>query len=335
MFVNIFKYRYTAIIISNWGLLQYLLVASDEQIKRTNFIFLRDYLSNDNIGKILPNVIPLIDFNYRANIKNRIIIFFRFWWVRFTRIYANDWSHISSWLIGKSSYVCLEDSPSIYSNVLKLKGYEPFEKPKFKYGIPTFLKWGFIYGKKYGYNDQCTLRYVTDPNDLSSYILQNRNIEFFNIKECYKLSSIYKRNLILSSFKIDNDLVKQINASEQTIILTQAFIEDCGLSEKEMYDIYSPYVNKYLGDGLIIKPHPRDSFNYEKYFPNAVTLRTKAPMQLIDAIGLKVKRAITVCSTSISPYLNGTAEIIWIGTDINPKIKNFFGDIQLENYKSL
>ena len=316
MFVNIFKYRYTAIIISNWGLLQYLLVASDEQIKKTNFIFLRDYLSNENIGNILPNV-------------------FKFWWVRFTHIYANDWSHVSSWLIGRNSYICLEDSPSIYSNVLKLKGYEPFEKPKFKYGIPTFLKWGFIYGKKYGYNDQCTLRYVTDPNDLSSYILQNRNIEFFNIKDCYKQSSNFKRDLILSSFQIDNDLVKQISASEQTIILTQAFIEDCGLSEKEMFDIYSPYINKYLGEGLIIKPHPRDTFNYGKYFPTAVTLRTKAPMQLIDAIGLRVKRAITVCSTSISPYLNGTTEIIWIGTDINPKIRDFFGDIRLENYKSL
>ena len=108
------------------------------------------------------------------------------------------------------------------------------------------------------------------------------------------------------------------------ILLSQPMMEDCGLSEREMADVYADSIAEYEHDGIVVKPHPRDGFPFEKYFPNVKVVKTSVPMQLLCEIGAAFQTAITICSSSISSFPMAT-EIVWIGAAKNKKMLRLYG----------
>jgi len=68
-------------------------------------------------------------------------------------------------------------------------------------------------------------------------------------------------------------------------------------------------------------------FRYKKHFPQVMILDCKAPMQLLSAMGMNFKRAITVCSSAVSSMSDDT-EIIWIGAKVNDKVLSVYGDLK-------
>ena len=108
------------------------------------------------------------------------------------------------------------------------------------------------------------------------------------------------------------------------LILSQPFVEDCGLSFEEMIELYKPYVEKYKH--VVIKVHPRDKFDYESYFPNVEIMTNQAPMQLLNAMGVVYPNALTVCSTALSAMPSETNRI-YLGTKVNAKIYKIYGDL--------
>ena len=67
--------------------------------------------------------------------------------------------------------------------------------------------------------------------------------------------------------------------------------------------------------------------DYKKYFPGITTLQTKAPQQLLSAMGIKFNIAITVCSSAVSS-MDKDCKIVWIGAEIDDRIVKAYGHVK-------
>ena len=97
------------------------------------------------------------------------------------------------------------------------------------------------------------------------------------------------------------------------------------MSSEEVVAVYRSSIETYRGTGIVIKPHPRDKFDYESVFPDCKVLKTRIPMQLLCAFGVRFERVITPFSTAVSEFPEDT-EIVWLGSAGNKKIEAICGN---------
>lgn len=241
----------------------------------------------------------------------------------FANLYVQDHLYIASQFIGSYKYVNLPDGPKCYSTWEK-SPYQPqkYTPTNLKQKIKNFLSHGKMYDLKYGCNDQCICRWIMSPEDQKSIYIQNKEFLQLDASKLWKEADNEKREFIRNVFGISDELMGQCSFID-TLILSQPLREDCDLSDDEMYEVYAQYINNQ--PNVAIKTHPRDKFEWSKFFPNAYVINTYAPMQLLNYIGLIPKKAITVSSSSISAMPSNTKKI-FIGTRINNKILRIYGD---------
>ena len=110
-----------------------------------------------------------------------------------------------------------------------------------------------------------------------------------------------------------------------TLLLTQPLMIDCECTPEDMLEIYGLVVKDYVASGLCIKPHPRDEFPYEECFAGVKVMRTKIPLQILVYMGYSPLRAITINSSAVSEFEKTKTQIIYLGTDIHPKIHEKWG----------
>ena len=98
------------------------------------------------------------------------------------------------------------------------------------------------------------------------------------------------------------------------IILTQPLFEDNHLpTKKSQILLYRNIIDNYAsGEKVIIKTHPREKINYSIYFPNCEVINYPFPIEIIDFLPFKIKKVITVSSTSIN-LLNKVEKKIYLG----------------------
>lgn len=97
------------------------------------------------------------------------------------------------------------------------------------------------------------------------------------------------------------DIRSRFSSGECTLLLTQPLGFDAITSYEIHKKFYKDIVSKYLDGQLIIKPHPRDDVDYKELFDDVVVLEDKhLPVETIGFFeDIKIKRAVTWCSTSI------------------------------------
>ena len=76
---------------------------------------------------------------------------------------------------------------------------------------------------------------------------------------------------------------------------------------------------------MIIKTHPRDTFNYQKYFPQIAVFNKPVNIQLLSLFDISIEKAITIYSSSVYE-LPENVKLDWFGPDIHPNIKKYTGD---------
>lgn len=316
---------------TTYGLSLFLLITSIEDIKKTKF-YIGDSVSN-SIRDRIPHAVKIENNEFISKNKSfKYLLLLRLKWLFnrldtiFAQIFAQDHHWFSPQLIGFRKYTLIEDAPFVYSIYNRLPFFKDGILKRFNNNLLNNFIIGPICNGSLGRNKYCKNRIVTETSDINSCLLKNKNYTLINYNEYWKNSSTKKKELIKLIFDINTNTIDVLKTSN-IIIFTQPYIFDCGLSEQEMINIYGPYIKKYANDGVLIKPHPRDTLNYHKYFPQTKVLNTKAPMQLLNAIGLKCKIAITVSSSAISS-LPTTTKIIWIGNKVNPKIQKVYGNIK-------
>lgn len=316
---------YICIVDTTYTLSLYLLYQPDDAIQKTAYFVGRAI--PESVSSFLSFVVRIDNSKVKWNyLLHRLEALFR-WRFRNGRImYAQDHLVYSSHLIGSNRYILLEDAPHIYKNYKDIKFMRPlFPRNKIAWLWELLLN-GPVGKRKLGTNPQCIDRLVTSEEDINSDLLVGKKYTLVNLHDLWETSSASKQNLIRRMFEISDQILILPNKCS-TIIFSQPLMEDCKLSEDEMLEIYAPYIEKYSNSGIAIKPHPRDKFQYRNFFPNIEMLECKAPMQLLSAMGISFKTAITVCSSAVSSMPENT-EIIWIGTRINKKIYSVYGDLK-------
>lgn len=320
--------KYSCVVDTTYALSLYLLYQSDEVIKKT--IFFVGNAIPQSISALLPYVVRIDNSieNYTrwGILKHRLEALIKWRCRNKTIMYAQDHLAYSAHIIGRNKYILLEDAPNIYTMYRTIKFMKPVPPNSISHRIKDFILWGTIGKRRLGTNSQCINRLVTSPSDTESELLKNKDFILVNLKELWNKSNEAKKRYIMDLFGISSYMFESVKKSN-VILFSQPLLTDCGLSEDEMYNIYSPYIEKYVKDGVVVKPHPRDKFDYKKRFPDIFVLDCIAPMQLLCAMGMDFKVAITVCSSAISS-LSKETEIVWIGSSIHSKIQKVYGDMK-------
>lgn len=157
-------------------------------------------------------------------------------------------------------------------------------------------------------------------------LIQERAI-FINLKEIWYKKSEDEKNNILSFFNFDANNLKKLS-SKKYILFTQPLSEDGILTEDEKIEIYRAIVEKYYIDDLVIKPHPREKTDYETVFKNVYVFKDNVPSEILDIVGVKFERVITLFSTAAFQYDKDIVD--FYGTEVHPKLYKKFGKVSFD-----
>lgn len=91
------------------------------------------------------------------------------------------------------------------------------------------------------------------------------------------------------------------------------------LSDQEYVELLEKIFSHYDRTQLLIKTHPRDHFDYRKYFPQVALFDKPVNVELLSVLNFSFKKAVTISSAAVFS-LPESIELDWFGTGIHPKI---------------
>jgi hypothetical protein len=303
---------------------------SDKDFEKTFFLFGAGIPENVKSNFKNSYQIPYYDKRKGLLKKKFFRILFYYRYIKFyiiphwkkLELYVNDHLEPCPIIIGKKNYTLLEDGP--HSNVAFEGGFLD-KRDQDTRKMRLFKIRQFIYGPTFGYsfgrNKQCTdllLGYMDDTE-----FIKSKKCHLIDFKKEWDSCSEEKKQFILSMFDLtDEDL--NFLKRYPIVLFTQPFYKRF-TSKEEHARIYKAIAQKYPKDKLIIKPHPRDDFDYEQILPGYAVFRKKVSSQMLEILNVKWDRAITVCSSSVFEF-NYPIEKDWYGVDCSPMLKRKLGE---------
>lgn len=220
----------------------------------------------------------------------------------------NDATYLGYYLrANKIYYNLLEDAKDSYKvldNYIKIDYFKSFKHIILGFAYETLFYHGKSkYSKIVEVNDAKGIKIPQDKIKVS-----NKREMFDRLKEEQKLE-IY--NLFINNKEIP---MKNENA---ILILTQPLFNDLMVKTIEMQRIvYQEIIENYCkGFEIVIKPHPRDTFNYEEYFIGVRVMNKNIPTEILNFNpNIRFKKAITVSSSSVDS-IDFVEEKIYLGFD--------------------
>lgn len=316
------EYKYVCVVHTVYALLQYLLLICEKEYEKTLFFVGMDAISI-SVSDNLTNVVLFNDRNFKSRKNTLWARFYRsIYWLKNinnAKFYCQDHLYFPSILIGFRSYALLEDGAQIYSRY-KTGPLAYVEKKK---DIIDIVVRASIYGRTLGRNAQCERILYTFQDDAQSDILIAHRNERIDLNQLWNNATNQKQIKINRIFNIQEGLLSKLKKND-ILILTDSLVTKEIITEQEQIDIYRPYIEQSNGN-VIIKKHPIDIVDYNKYFSNVTTCEGFVPMQLLTLNQCHFKKVITMFSTAVSLLDSGT-EIVWLGNAGNKKIKEQYGD---------
>ncbi|MCF0193571.1 MAG: hypothetical protein HUK00_00110 [Bacteroidaceae bacterium] len=313
---------------SAYSLLIYFLISSVEEIKSTF------YFMSDGVPKEIRDKMPGLSHYFEKRkfmTSNKYAVLFRLFWLRATAtlrwpflrtadLYGKDHAFFSSGLVGDRQLIVIEDGTI---------NYNPPKNTLKKRWITSLLFGPMRYSNRFGDSPNCKELILTGlaeteyTNKLSPTIV--------SLKKLWDESSLEKKNLILSIYNITKEDIEMLS-SRPNILFTQPLYEDNMMSEEEKIEIYRKLIADIGEENVVIKSHPREKTDYNCYFHQAYWFNKKVPFQLLNLLGIKFKKSLTVCSTAALGF-DYPIEIIFLGSEINPNIVKGYGVVRLSDYK--
>lgn len=223
--------------------------------------------------------------------------------------YMNIYLYNDDWLIGriinmrKIKYHLLEDGTN------NLRDNIDFIEYKVQGRMTLFIKRNILHFYKPGKSKNII---DIEVNDINGVDISDKKIIQNNKEKMFKELSLEEKKKITDIFCVDIELNK---FSGYTLILTQPFDEDgvLNITEKEKINIYKTIIDLYCkNEKVVIKPHPREETNYNKYIKCDV-IKKEFPIEILNFDErLKFKKVITISSTAIE-LVNYADEKIKLG----------------------
>lgn len=309
------------------GLLHYLLLSSMDEIQHTfflwNFVSFQESVKRKfgKKGVVIPRPhleyrtgISLIDFfvkSFCLFFDYRIYYPLRFPFLLNYKLdfWGHDHVYKAHYLLRNHSFQLVEDGTL---------NYMPYQYPQPKQNL-LWLK-RLLAGKNYGFYKRysgeektCVAIHLTGLSN-SGEVLNDPRVKIKSFSELWKESSEEKRLFINNVFSISESQIAGCK-NHRHILMTQSFSEDQLISEEEKIDMYKKIIEKIGEKDIVIKPHPRETTDYSKYFPDLFVLKSYAPFELFTLNGVKFEKAYSVSSSALLgfPY---KIKICFLGTEI-------------------
>lgn len=249
----------------------------------------------------------------------RFIFRFRWPYLVSADFYGIDQGIFNQSIIGNNFYTLIEDGIGDYnmSRETKVRRYESLKQ----------LLFGKISGHDFGNNDFCKKIILTlEP---TNSFLKSKG-EKIDIYKLWRESPLRKKEIILSKFNISHSDLEELQ-SRKIIVLTQPLSEDNIITEEEKIELYRELLKNESHKDIVIKIHPRERTDYNKWFPDVLVFDKRVPMQLFNIIGLHFTKAMTLCSTSVTGFGKDT-QVVFAGTEIHENIVKAYGHIDIHKY---
>lgn len=315
---------------SIYGLLQYLLL-QDEEDARSNTFYFFDTTIPRSVAEKLLSTYP---YGLMSKDKYNLNRFFRKVFVRLfkniqypfiktSKIFAQDFL-FAQILIGRKQYALIEECPYCIELNSQKDSAEDLRQKQYSSTLKGRINMA-LYGRNvyhiYGDNKQCTEFYLTEENQ--SHVLNGKKVYIQSLEEMWKKSTDTKRAFILDVFGVTREEL-EIFREYPIVYLSRPMVEDGIFTENEYVELLQRIFSHFPEKEILIKTHPRDSFDYNHYFPTIPVFRKNLNMQLLQLLDVRIKTAVGICTTALSTMPKDT-EVILVGPSVHPKIEQFFG----------
>ncbi|WP_337941969.1 glycosyltransferase family 52 [Parabacteroides sp.] len=237
-------------------------------------------------------------------------------WNRGTSVYLGaDLFYTNSFLrFFHKNIIYLEDGVASYQCIYKK------EKQILKKRSSFFMNliWGPLY-PWFGLAEQVSTIYLTAIFPVPDLI--KKKVKVISLKDLWVRKTIEKQQEIMYIFLLDN-VNLNLFSQYDTLLITQPFSEisnEKEITEIEKIEIYRRLISNYDEATIIIKPHPSEKTDYQKYFSKAYIFNEPCPLELLVLLNCQIKRAITIYSTAIFNMGKDVEKII-TGYSISPKL---------------
>lgn len=151
----------------------------------------------------------------------------------------------------------------------------------------------------FGWSENVKKIYLTNPTCPLSEPLRKKTV-FVNLQEQWNSLPYESKKFILDLYRVSIDPSENVN----TIIVTRPYSEEGLMSEQKKIELLRQELNKMTTANFIIKPHYRETTNYEKYFPKCRVVKEKYPLELLLlVIGDNLESIICFGDCSIELYV--------------------------------
>lgn len=314
------------------ALLQYLLLFDYDTVTRHTCYFL-GYAVSPEVSAHLPAVIfatkqtgtVFTPSRWLDKIHIRLSRNCKYPFLRKAEIYAFDVGFVPP-LIGHRDYALLSDGPLGITQNMQETSAEYIRQIKKKHSLQGKLE-ELLYGPVavfgWGNNPQCKAFYMTEENQCA--VFGQKPVYIQSLRQMWDSASADTRALVMRVYGVGTEDIELLN-SKRFMFLTQPFVRDRIMTESEYIELLHKVFSHYDTSQMLLKLHPRDTFDYRRYFPEVTVYDKKVNMQLLVLLGANVERAITVCSSSVNSFPE-TVEVDWFGVDWHPKLRAWFGEM--------
>ena len=284
------------------------------QYRKEDYFILDDGIGSLNIKEIKKIKKGNGNINLFINSLKNYFFFKRFLWKNKLNIYelnAFGADHISasSFFLKRCPFYLIEDGTENYL----LKNYKRSLKNRL-FSLP-----------KFGMHKNVKKIYLTRNDNIPNCIKEK--VEVINIHQLWKNKTKEEQDEILFLLSVDKNKLENLKY-KSIVLFTQPLSEDNVLTEEEKISLYKTIIGNYDQEKLVIKTHPRETTNYRDYFPNIEVFNENYPSEILDVLGIRFEKAVTIFSTAV--YVYSKENIIFYGTKIHPKLLSRFGRIEYE-----
>ena len=313
------------IAVSNYALLLYLLLFDEDTVANHTAYFFSDTIDKNIARRLNARYYKIKAHTWQEAVRLRLrklqLRFFKyamFPYLKTADIYALDLGYLSL-LIGSRNYSLLSDAPDCLT--MNMQSDSPLYVQQRKHaesftGKLQRLIFGDVFVDFYGNNHQCTDIYLGEEN--FSSVLEGKRVHIQSLRSLWDNADDSHRRFVLNVFDFSEDDM-QLLRERPILFFTQPLAGDFHLSDEEYSELLQRIFSHYPQQQLLIKIHPRDKFEYGKYFPDLPVFSKVINSQLMTMCGVVPKRAVTVFSSAVFDMPDST-EVDFYGPDIHPKI---------------
>ena len=245
----------------------------------------------NSISGIYKNIIGFFKYFY-GYFKLRILLFIKTFNCD-VEVYGHAQTPFSYIFFENENSNIIEDGVSNYSaEITETHNINPI--------IDTLLHICGIYfltvGECYGSHKNIKNVYLTHERN---HPLIKDKVKIINIKEFWNNLSNKNQDKILEIFNVN---IEGIDFNKKTALLLTEPLSESGvisIEEEDEINIYNEIIDKFDDYQIIIKPHPRDTKNFEKIFPNMKIIDKHFPVEILTLININPTVVCSVVSAAL------------------------------------